>query len=577
LFLNPQRSAAMFHTLPTETGILLGWNWSAIEPYYQDLLQRPIYHENVQAWLEDWSRLADRMEELYSRLSVAVAANTADAEAERKYTVFLDEIQPPARAMEQRLKQKLLSSGLEPEGHTIPLRNMRAEADLFRAENLPLLSEEAKRSIDYDKILSAQTVIWDGEERTIEQMQTVLQEADRDRREQAWRLAAERQLADREAINTVWAKLLNLRGTIARNAGRLDYRAYRWQELLRFDYTVDDARRFHAAIEEVVVPAALRSYERRRQLLGVDTLRPWDLDVDLLGLPPLRPFATLQDLTNGASRIFHRVDDRLGDQFDTMTREGLLDLENRKNKAPGAFCTGYPVIQRPYILMNAVGTHDDVQTLLHESGHAFHVFASGHLSAFQRNVPIEFAEVASMAMELLSSPYLTRDQGGFYTPAEAARARIEHLDGSIRFWPYMAVVDAFQHWVYENETAAADPSRCDAAWAELWRRFMPGVDWTGLEEAMETGWHRKPHIHELPFYYIEYGLAQLGAVQVWAGALRDQAYAVEGYRSALALGGAAPLPRLFQAAGARFALDASALRDAVQLMEDTIQTLSQQL
>jgi oligoendopeptidase F len=347
--------------------------------------------------------------------------------------------------------------------------------------------------------------------------------------------------------------------------------------MLRFDYTPADARNFQDAIEEVVVPAALRIYERRRKQLGVDVLRPWDLDVDVYDMPPLRPFKNVGELKAGVSRIFHQVNSELGVFFDRMDAEDLLDLENRKNKAPGAYCAEFPVVQRPFIFENAVGLHSDVQTLLHESGHAFHVFESIALPSHLRNVPIEFAEVASMGMELLASPYLTAQKGGFYTPAEAARARIEHLEGCIRFWPYMAVVDAFQHWVYENSDAAADPSRCDECWALLWGRFMTGVDWSGLDQEMMTGWHRKLHIYTDPFYYIEYGLAQLGAVQVWGNSLKDQGGAVAAYRRALALGGQVSLPELFETAGARFAFDASALRDAVALIEEMIHALEGEL
>jgi oligoendopeptidase F len=555
--------------------MLLESSWTTFEPHYQDLQSRSLSESTVQEWLADWSRVADHVEELYARLQVAVAANTADAEAEQRYNNFIDNIYPKVRAAEQVLKEKLLDSGLQPQGYEIPLRNMRAEADLFRAENLPVQSEESKVSTEYDKIVGAQTVIWEGEERTISQVQLELLDKRRERREQAWRLMAGRQIADREAINKVWVKLLALRRKLAENAGRPSYRDFRWQEMLRFDYTPDDARRFHESIEEVVVPAAQRVYERRRQRLGVDTLRPWDLEVNTSDLPALRPFDDIETLKERTRTIFQKVDPQLAGYYETMLREDLLDLPNRKHKAPGAFCTGYAVIERPFIFMNAVGTHDNVQTLLHESGHAFHVFETSHLSNFQRVVPMEFAEVASMGMELLSTPYLTRDQGGFYTPAEAAAARIEHLEGSICFWPYMAVVDAFQHWVYENADEAADPSRCDARWAELWGRFMKGVDWSGLEDEMETGWHRKVHIYGYPFYYIEYGLAQLGAAQVWGNSLTDQAKAVQSYRQALALGGTVTLPELFRAAGARFAFDSTALREAVERMENKINELDQ--
>ncbi len=257
-----------------------------------------------------------------------------------------------------------------------------------------------------------------------------------------------------------------------------------------------------------------------------------------------------------------------------MRAEGLLDLDNRKGKAPGGYCTDFPVARRPFIFANSVGVHEDVQTLLHEGGHAFHVFECSHLPYQQQLVvPLEFAEVASMSMEMLAAPYLETEQGGFYSAEEAARARIEYLERSLLFWPYMAVVDAFQHWVYEKPAAASDAAQCDAQWNALWDRFIPDIDWSGLEEEKITGWHRKLHIHQSPFYYIEYGLAQLGAVQVWRNALSDQAGAVAAYRRALALGGTRPLPQLFETAGARFAFDAETLSQAVTLMERVISEL----
>jgi oligoendopeptidase F len=232
------------------------------------------------------------------------------------------------------------------------------------------------------------------------------------------------------------------------------------------------------------------------------------------------------------------------------------------------------VIRKPFVFMNAVGQHDDVQTLLHESGHAFHVFESSQLPyAQQMNVPMEFAEVASMGMELLAAPYLTRDNGGYYTHPDAARARIEHMEGNILFWPFMAVVDAFQHWVYENPKAGADPASCDAQWMELWQRFIPIVDWSGLDEELKTGWHRKLHIHQVPFYYVEYGMAQLGATQIFANAIQDQSKAVASYRQALALGGKVTLPELFAAAGGNFAFDVDTVQEAVSLLENTIESL----
>jgi len=324
-----------------------------------------------------------------------------------------------------------------------------------------------------------------------------------------------------------------------------------------------------------VVPAAARVCERRRKLLGLERLRPWDLEVDPLGRPALVPFQEATELRDTALAIFRRVDSVLGGYFEIMIKEGLLDLENRKNKAPGGYCTEFAASKRPFIFMNAVGLQDDVQTLLHESGHAFHVFEKDPLPYLQqRQVGMEFSEVASMSMELLASPYLSADQGGFYSAEDAARARIEHLERSILFWPYMAVVDAFQHWVYENPDDATDPANCDRAWALTWSRYMPWIDWCGLDTELRTGWHRKLHIHTVPFYYVEYGLALLGAVQVWGNSLRDHSGAVDAYRIALALGGTVPLTELFHTAGARFSFDAATLKAAVSLMEHTIESLA---
>jgi oligoendopeptidase F len=384
----------------------------------------------------------------------------------------------------------------------------------------------------------------------------------------------QRWLADRETLNGLWGEFLAVRRKLAANAGYPDYLTYRWRQLMRFDYSPRDCAAFWAAIEDVVVPLARRLRERRRRQLGVETLRPWDLDVDPQGKPPLRPFQNAGDLESGAAAIFRRVDPQLGAYFQEMRDGGLLDLDNRKNKAPGGYCTTFNALRRPFIFMNAVGVHDDVQTLLHEGGHAFHVFESAHLPFLQQREPgAEFAEVASMAMELVGAPYLGACDGGFYDEAEMARARAEHLEWMILFWPYMAVVDAFQHWVYEHAAEAADPAACDAQWQALWRRFQVGVDWSGLEQEEMTGWHRKLHIFTYPLYYVEYGLAQLGAVQVWANATADMQGAVAAYRRALALGNTAPLPALFEAAGARFAFDAPTLRAAVDVLGRTIEGL----
>jgi oligoendopeptidase F len=563
----------MLTPLPPDATEFKNWSWERIEPYYEDLLARDLTAANSKQWLTDWSHLAKLVDEANWRLYDANTIDTTDKQAEGQYTTFLEEIQPRSREADQKVKEKLLASGLTPAGYEIPLRNLRAQAALYREANLPLLADDMKLCMEYDRIIGAQTVMWAGQELTIPQLSPIYQEIDQQKRERAWRLAAERQLADRQAISELWGRMLELRTRIAKKADLPDYRAYRWSVLLRFDYTKEDCHRFHQAIEQVVVPAATTVYEKRRKRLGLKTLRPWDLEVDPFNRPPLRPYQTIEELESKTSAIFHQVDPQLGKYFDRMRSEKLLDLDNRRGKAPGGYCNAYEAAGVPFIFMNAVGLHDDVQTLLHEGGHAFHVFECSHLAHQQIEVPLEFAEVASMGMELLAAPYLTADKGGFYTPQEAARARIETLESNLRFWPYMAVVDAFQQWVYDDPTQASDPANCDAKWAEQWERFMVGVDWSGLEEEKNTGWQRKLHIHTEPMYYVEYGLAQLGAAQVWRNALSDQAGAVAAYRRALSLGGAVTLPQMYATAGAKFAFDADTLGQAVDLITKTIEEL----
>lgn len=553
------------------------WSWSQIEPYFIELNKRKINPANLAGWLADWSQLSGLVYETYQRLYVSTTVDTTDQAAQSRYNTFLDEVFAGSEAAEQKLKEKLLVSGLELEDFELPLRNLSAESAIYAEENLPWLAKELKLKADYDRIIGAQSIVWEERETTLSQLHAVYREPDRQKRELAWRLAAQRQLADRQAINELWAELMEVRGRLARNAGLTDYRTYRWTQLLRFDYTPEHCIQFQRAIEEAAVPATRYLHEKRRQKLGLSSLRPWDLYIDLDGQKPLHPFDRVSELEEGVARIFQQLDPELGKYFEIMRQEGLLDLDNRKGKAPGGYCTDYPVSGRPFIFMNAVGMQEDVQTLIHEGGHAFHVFESTKLSYFQqKRVGLEFMEVASTAMELLAAPYLTKDQGGFYSQAEAARARIEFLDTAICFWPYMAVVDAFQHWVYENHQTASDPANCDVKWAELQEQFMGDEDWDGLEDELVTGWQRKLHIIQDPFYYIEYGLAQLGAFQIWRNSLENQKKAVADYRKALSLGGTVSLPGLYALAGAQFAFDVLTLQEAVDLGIKAIEELENQ-
>jgi len=548
-------------------------SWADMESYYQHLQEKKLSQEMLESWLGDWTRLRELVSERYARLQLNSLQDTRDKEAESRFQSFLEDIYPRIEAADQALKKQLLAQGLKTAGMEVPLQKMQARADIYRDENLPLQAEERTLGLKYNRIRGNQTIVWEDEEITLVKVRSLMQRPEREVREQLWKLSAERQLQDRQEINANWQQLMKIRGELAENAGMEDYRAYRWQQLARLDYEPRDSLRFVDAVEDVVVPAANRVYERYRDDMRLPTIRPWDVvdNRSTLNLPVLKAFETQAELVDGVSKIFHKVDPELGQKFAIMDQEDLLDLSNRKGKAPGAFCTSFPTQKRPFIFMNAVGLATDLSTLFHESGHAFHVFERSDLPFHHMRRPgNEFGEVASTAMELLAAPYVAGKGGGFFSPRDAARFRRAHLEDELLFWPYMAVVVAFQHWVYEHHQQASQPAACDQKWSQLVDRFLPAVDWSGEQDMKETGWQRKLHIHTMPFYYVEYGLALLGAVQLWGNAREDQTRATRQYRQALSLGGTASLPVLYETAGAAFAFDAHTLGDAVQLMEDAL-------
>jgi len=562
----------MFNTLPSTYDALKDWSWEQFAPYFADLESRDLTDASADSFLKDWSHLSEAIGEILNRARILTTQNTSDEIAEAHLRTLMESLYQPSVQVGNALNEKLLASGVQPDNFELPLKRMRAEVQLFREENLPLQLEEQKLGIEYSKVIGGQVVQWDGEEVTLTELVKAFQETDRARRKAAFDLYAGRWLQDRDALNDIWKRAFPVRNQMAKNAGFDTYRDYRWLQFSRFDYTPTDNQTFHDAIEQVVVPAAVRSRERRRQTLNLDVLRPYDMDTDSTGLPPLRPWKDIDDFAAKAESVFNHVDPQLGAYYATLRHEGLLDLPNRKHKGPGAYCSSYPLTRRPFVFMNAVNTRSDIRTLLHEIGHAFHEFETLENLPYtqQRDYPIEFAEVASMAMELLAAPYLTHEFGGYYDAPDAARDRIEHLDQILQFWPYMAMVDAFQLWAYDGTDRAADPAACDAKWLELKARFEPDIDYGGYADYKATGWHRKQHIFRYPMYYVEYGLARLGSVQVWANALKDQAGAVKSYREALALGGTGTMHELFGAAGAKFAFDADTLGVAVSLIESTI-------
>ncbi len=561
--------------LPESIDGLDATRWETFAPYYDALLAQPLEPEMVGSWLADWSHLSRVVREAITWINIEKSQDTTDAAREQAFLSVVNDIYPQAMRAEQALKERLLQVEIDDPQMLVPLRNLRNEVELFREANIPLITRLQKLSNNYDKIAGGLKTTWDdGEEVNLSQLDALLVQPERAYRERAWRAMMALWLSQREQLNQIYTDALALRAEVAQNAGLPDYRAYAFRDRGRFDYSPEDCFTFHNAIAEVLVPAARRVLLRRCERLGLDILRPWDLRVEPGATEPLQPYRTPAELTAGVQSIFDQVDPVLGSAFRTMVEEGLLDLETRPGKQLGGYCSTLPLRRRPFIFMNGAGTHDDVQTMLHEAGHAFHAFAKLELPLiWEAATPMEFNEVASMSMELLAAPYLTRDRGGFYSQSEAARARIEHLEGILLFLPYMAVVDAFQHWVYTHVAEASEPANLDRAWDELWQRFMPVADWSGFEDARETGWHRKLHIFTDPFYYVEYGIAQVGALQIWRNSLADPRAALAAYRQALAAGGTRTLPELFELAGIDFRFDAALLGELVALVEQTIADL----
>lgn len=547
-------------------------NWPAAEKYYRELAERPITSvTELEQWLLDFSEIDAIFDEQRVSRHVALAQTTDDAERERRYLDFIENVFPLREPWHQKLREKFLECvvkyPLPPKRYEVLERGIRNALELYREENIPLMVENAKLVQQYQKITGAMTVVFRGEELTLQQLGRFLEEPDRKLRAESWRLGADRFLRDAPDLDEVYERMVRLRHRMALNADCANFRDFAFRIMERFDYTPADCLDFHEAIERVVCPAARQLARERQDKLGVESLRPWDMQVDAENRPPLRPFETAEQLMDGCGRIFNRVDRELGRVFEVMREARRLDLESRKGKAPGGFQETYSERRMPFIFMNAVGTESDVRTLLHEGGHAFHTWACRQdpLDAY-RSAPIEFAEVGSMGMELLALPHVDEFYG-----AEANRARRTFLEGIVNFFPYMACVDALQHWVYTH--VEATPEERKDEWARLVGRFMGHVDWSGLETYCRHSWQRKLHFFEVPFYYVEYGIAQLGALQVWMNSKQDYAQAVALYRNGLALGGARPLPELFAAAGLKFDFTEKTLRPLIEQVMEEIEKL----
>jgi len=547
--------------------------WQTVEGYYRNLLDRQVStREELEVWLCQVSELEAGIDEERAKRHVDATCHTDDEGRQHHYLWFVHNIDANCQPWRNRILRRYLEHvqriPLPPQRYEVLTRRVRNTVELYRDQNVPLLAEEARLVTEYERITGAMTCEYAGREQTLQQMARYLEEPDRQVREHTWRLAADRFREDTARLDELFEQMVALRHRIAVQADCGDYRNYMFKRYQRCDYSIEDCLTFHQAIERVVVPAARQLAEDRRRRLGLTALRPWDLAVDPDGQPPLRPFENDAQLAHGCAQIFRRVDPELGKVFDTLRQRQLLDLGSRRGKAPGGYQETFHERRVPFIFMNAVGTEHDVRTLLHEGGHAFHTWACRHepLLAYRNcESAIEFAELAAMGMECLALPHTE-----LFFGEQTRRATRRFFERIIRFLPYMARIDAFQHYVYTHIDEGLEGWK--SYWQALTRRFAPEVDHSGLEHYDRFAWQQKLHIYEVPFYYVEYGIAQLGALQLWLNSRRDYEQAVAAYRNGLALGVSRPLPELFEAAGCRLDFSEQALRPLVQAVMNEIES-----
>lgn len=537
----------------------------SVKRSYDELSERALSSiSELEKWIADYEELSSVIHERYSRAYVATTVDTTDKAAEKSYMHIVENIMPLTETYGFKINRKLLSSPHVAKlgaYYECFLRATRTDVEIYRDENVALKVQERKLDNEFEKIMGSMSANFRGEELTMQQLSRYLEEPDRATRQAAWETRATVKRSKAAELDALYDRMLGVRKQIAANAGFKSFRDYQFAAYHRFDYTPDDCFQFHDAIAEHIVPLVTRFHQSRTQKLGVDRLHPWDIQVDPHAKTPIRPFKQVAELVYGCHKIFHAVDDELGSYFDDMVARGLLDLDSRKGKAPGGYCTQFSETRVPFIFMNAAGTRRDVETLLHEGGHAMHYYLARELKlASYHGTGMEFAEVASMSMELLSRPYLSQ----FYASDALPRVLDDQLRKILEFFPFMAMIDAFQHWVYTADDSSAAARR--KKWSELEKKFQPALDWSAHDETRDIGW-QYPHVFSVPFYYVEYGIAQLGALAIWKQSLENHRGAVEKYKKGLSLGGSKPLPELFATVGAKFGLGSVVIQPLVQAVE----------
>ncbi|RFM30247.1 M3 family oligoendopeptidase [Deminuibacter soli] len=528
--------------------------WDALEPYFKTLADYPIQSRaDLEQWLHNISELEAAISEDACWRQIKMTCDTTDVKLEEAFTYFCMEIQPKIQPYSDVLNRKLVNNPftqeLDQQQFFTYQRSVKKSIDLFREQNIPIQAELSVMQQQYGVIAGKMTIEVNGQEYTLQQASRFLENHDRSLRETVYRKINERRLQDKDALNNLYTGLIEKRNQVALNAGFANYRDYKFEELGRFDYTKEDCFQFHEAVKLHVLPLVNKIYERKKQKLGLDTLRPWDTEAEPAGIQPLHPFNTGSELLQKTIACFRSLNPFFADCLEKMNSLGHLDLESRKGKAPGGYNCPLAESGAPFIFMNAAGQMSDVTTMVHEGGHAIHSFLAHPLplSAF-KEYPMEVAEVASMSMELFT---MNHWESFFDNKEDLQRAKEHQLERVITIFPWIATIDKFQHWVYEHPAHTIEERT--AKWMEILNEFSSGaIDFSGLEEFRANGWQRQLHLFEVPFYYIEYGIAQLGAIGMWMQYRNNPEQALQNYINALSLGGTKTLPELYAAAGLRF-------------------------
>lgn len=539
-------------------------DWESLQPFLDQLLaEEPAGLEGLISWLGKIDELNAVISEDAAWRYIKMSCDSLNEEKQKAYQHFVQNIAPHLSLYDDRFNRKIHTHphfGELPQEYNTFARNLSKQLELFREENIAIGTEITTLGQKYSTLNAGMSITRDGKEMTLQQALKKLDEQDREFRQSIWEQVTDRRKEDQEKIEDIFDEMLRLRHQKAVNAGFKNYADFRFAERGRFDYTIQDTRDFHNAVEMTVRPVLETFHRERKERLGLDQLRPFDLQVDMYGLKPLSPFNGADELLEGALRILNRLKPELAEMLQTMKDRGFLDLESRKGKMPGGY--NYPLMETgvPFIFMNAAGSHSDVITLLHESGHAVQSFLIRDLPLSQRNLPSEVAELAAMSMELLCLDLYDE----FYADEqEKARAQKNQLVRCISVLPWIATVDAFQLWVYEHPHHTR--TEREEEWNSLYRRFHGNViDWSGYEDKLQIQWMKQPHIFEYPFYYIEYGMAQLGALSVWKNFREDPESGLTNYLNALALGYTKTIPEVYQAAGIQFDFSPEYVRESVE-------------